>query len=121
MPMVEFLRISKISQPYTTRELSGPLPIRRTNKFVSIQRMLLRCTESSKVFHTDAGDVISLFALEVAAEGGVSKISSSWKVYNHLAEHRPDLIETLSQPWPYDGCVVSLQLSSISHAHSLFS
>ncbi|KAF7967849.1 hypothetical protein HWV62_32894 [Athelia sp. TMB] len=60
-------------------------------------------TTDKQVFHTDAGDVISLFALEVSAEGGVSKISSSWKVYNHLAEHRPDLIETLSQPWPYDG------------------
>ncbi|KAF7967852.1 hypothetical protein HWV62_32900 [Athelia sp. TMB] len=59
-------------------------------------------TTDPQVFHTDAGDIISLFALEVAAEGGVSKISSSWRVYNHIAEHRPDLIETLSQPWPFD-------------------
>ncbi|KAF7967898.1 hypothetical protein HWV62_32812 [Athelia sp. TMB] len=60
-------------------------------------------TTDPQVFHTDLGDIISLFALEVAAEGGVSKISSSWRVYNHIAEHRPDLIETLSQPWPFDG------------------
>ncbi|KZP03183.1 Clavaminate synthase-like protein [Athelia psychrophila] len=59
-------------------------------------------TTDKQVFHTDAGDIISLLALETAAEGGVSKISSSWRVYNHLAEHRPDLIATLSQPWPYD-------------------
>lgn len=58
-----------------------------------------------EVFHTDIGDIISLLALETAAEGGVSKISSSWRVYNHLAENRPDLIETLSQPWANDTCV----------------
>ncbi|KZP02489.1 Clavaminate synthase-like protein [Athelia psychrophila] len=60
-------------------------------------------TTDKQVFHTDSGDIISLLALETAAEGGVSKIGSSWRVYNHIAEHRPDLIETLSQPWPYDG------------------
>lgn len=56
-----------------------------------------------QVFHTDAGDIISLFALETAAEGGTSLISSSWRVYNHLAETRPDLINTLVEPWPIDG------------------
>lgn len=59
-------------------------------------------TTDPQVFHTDAGDIISLFALETAAEGGVSKISSSWKVYNYLAENRPDLIATLSEPWTFD-------------------
>jgi hypothetical protein len=59
-------------------------------------------TTDRQVFHTDAGDIISLFALDTAAEGGVSKISSSWRVYNDLAENRPDLINTLSQPWPFD-------------------
>lgn len=60
-------------------------------------------TTDPQVFHTDAGDIIALFALDTAAEGGVSKISSSWQVYNHIAEHRPDLIKTLSEPWPLDG------------------
>ncbi|KZP29806.1 Clavaminate synthase-like protein [Athelia psychrophila] len=60
-------------------------------------------TNFAKLFHTDGGDIVSLLALETAAEGGVSRISSSWRVYNHIAEHRPDLIETLSQPWPFDG------------------
>ena len=59
-------------------------------------------TTDRQVFHTDTGDIVSLFALETAAEGGVSKISSSWQVYNDLAENRPDLINTLSQPWPFD-------------------
>jgi hypothetical protein len=60
-------------------------------------------TTDRQVFHTDGGaDVVSLFALDTAAEGGISKISSSWRVYNDLAENRPDLINTLSQPWPVD-------------------
>ncbi|KDR86131.1 hypothetical protein GALMADRAFT_52396 [Galerina marginata CBS 339.88] len=60
-------------------------------------------TTDKQVFHTDAGDIISLFVLETAADGGLSRISSSWRVYNELAETRPDLIKTLAEPWPFDG------------------
>ncbi|KAF8954541.1 taurine catabolism dioxygenase TauD [Flammula alnicola] len=60
-------------------------------------------TTDKQVFHTDFGsDIVSLFALQIAAEGGVSRISSSWRIYNELAENRPDLIQTLSQPWAVD-------------------
>ena len=59
-------------------------------------------TTDKQVFHTDAGDVIALLCLEPAAEGGESKLSSSWKVYNELAESRPDLIRTLAEPWPVE-------------------
>lgn len=57
-------------------------------------------TAEKQVFHTDAGDVVALLCLETAAEGGRSKLSSSWKVYNELAETRSDLIRTLAEPWP---------------------
>ena len=60
-------------------------------------------TTDKQVFHTDRGDIISLFALDVAAHGGTSRISSTWKAYNELAATRPDLIRTLSEPWPVDG------------------
>ncbi|KIM38282.1 hypothetical protein M413DRAFT_448017 [Hebeloma cylindrosporum] len=60
-------------------------------------------TTDKQVFHTDQGaDIVSLFALQTAAEGGTSRISSSWRVYNELAATRPDLINVLSQPWPVD-------------------
>lgn len=62
-------------------------------------------TTDKQVFHTDIGDIVSLFALEEAAEGGTSRISSSWRVYNELAETRPDLIHTLSESWDFDGSV----------------
>ena len=60
-------------------------------------------TRDKQVFHTDEGDIVSLFALSAAASGGESKLASSWRVYNELAEKRPDLIRTLAGDWPHDG------------------
>lgn len=60
-------------------------------------------TTDKQVFHTDAGDIVSLFSLGVAAEGGESKLASSWRVYNELAATRPDIIKTLSEDWVFDG------------------
>lgn len=62
-------------------------------------------TNDKQVFHTDAGDIVSLFCLSPSARGGESKISSSWNVYNILAKERPDLIHTLSEDWVVDGYV----------------
>lgn len=59
-------------------------------------------TTEKQVFHTDSGDIIGLFALGEAAEGGQSYLSSSWHVYNVLAATRPDLIRTLAEPWISD-------------------
>ncbi|KAF9533569.1 hypothetical protein CPB83DRAFT_757892 [Crepidotus variabilis] len=59
-------------------------------------------TTDKQVFHTDVGDLIALMALDVAQEGGTSRISSTGRVYNELAATRPDLIQTLSEPWVLD-------------------
>lgn len=59
-------------------------------------------TTDKQVFHTDVGDIIALFALGAAEEGGESYLSSSWTVYNELAATRPDLIRTLAEPWDFD-------------------
>ncbi|CVL09167.1 hypothetical protein FPRO06_13377 [Fusarium proliferatum] len=56
-------------------------------------------TADKQVFHTDSGDIVSLFALSTAAEGGASRLASTWRVYNHIAATRPDLIHTLSERW----------------------
>ncbi|WPH01853.1 Clavaminate synthase-like protein [Acrodontium crateriforme] len=56
-------------------------------------------TSDKQVFHTDVGDLIALFSLGEAAEGGQSYLSSSWHVYNELAATRPDLIRVLSEIW----------------------
>ncbi|KAF8629559.1 hypothetical protein AX15_003391 [Amanita polypyramis BW_CC] len=59
-------------------------------------------TTDKQVFHTDSGDIVALFALDIASEGGTSRISSTWRAYNELAETRPDLVRTLAEPWPFD-------------------
>lgn len=64
-------------------------------------------TTDKQVFHTDVGDLIALMALATAEEGGTSRISSGARVYNELAATRPDLIHTLSEPWPLDRFVFS--------------
>lgn len=56
-------------------------------------------TTDKQVFHTDTGDIVSLFCLETALEGGASRLASTWRVYNEIARTRPDLIHTLSQNW----------------------
>ncbi|KAL4779591.1 hypothetical protein BJX76DRAFT_75446 [Aspergillus varians] len=56
-------------------------------------------TTDKQVFHTDSGDIVSLFALQTALHGGASKLTSTWRVYNEIARTRPDLIHTLSESW----------------------
>ncbi|KAI1075995.1 Clavaminate synthase-like protein [Whalleya microplaca] len=60
-------------------------------------------TTDKQVFHTDSGDIVSLFALATAAEGGASKLASTWQVYNEIARTRPDLIHTLTGNWDVEG------------------
>ncbi|KAL8377695.1 hypothetical protein RB595_008402 [Gaeumannomyces hyphopodioides] len=59
-------------------------------------------TTDKQVFHTDSGDIVSLFALGEAASGGASKLASTWRVYNELARTRPDLVRTLAEDWPVE-------------------
>lgn len=54
-------------------------------------------------YHTDIGDILALYTLSQAKKGGKSKITSSWTIYNDLAESRPDHIDTLQSPdWIFD-------------------
>lgn len=64
-------------------------------------------TTDKQVFHTDSGDIVSLFVLETAAEGGASKLASTWRVYNEIARTRPDLIHTLTENWNPEKYVAS--------------
>ena len=66
-------------------------------------------TTAEQPFHTDVGDVVSLMVLQTAAEGGISMLSSGGRVYNELASTRPDIIRTLSEPWPLDRLVIRWQ------------
>ena len=46
-------------------------------------------------------DVLALQVRQVAAQGGATLVSSSWKVYNELMKERPDVVQVLATPnWP---------------------
>jgi hypothetical protein len=57
-------------------------------------------SDGEVIFHTDVGDIVSLFALGEPATGGESLLASAWKVYNQLAATRPDLVKVLADDWP---------------------
>jgi len=59
-------------------------------------------TTDKQVFHTDIGDLIALLSIQTSASGGVSRISSGGRVYNEIANTRPDLIHVLKDNWPLD-------------------
>jgi hypothetical protein len=61
---------------------------------------------SLQPYHTDAGDILSLYALGQAYKGGKTKLASMGAIYNELAKTRPDRITTLQSPeWIFDSCV----------------
>src|SRR5690606_32521309 len=50
-------------------------------------------------FHTDSCDVVCLFVLQTAKSGGRSMIASSIAIHDEIARTRPDLLETLYEPY----------------------
>ncbi|KAJ5117454.1 hypothetical protein N7448_011086 [Penicillium atrosanguineum] len=57
-------------------------------------------SDGEVVFHTDVGDIVSLFVLSEPASGGECLLASGWRVYNALADTRPDLVRVLAADWP---------------------
>ncbi|MEM0969126.1 MAG: TauD/TfdA family dioxygenase [Verrucomicrobiota bacterium] len=58
-------------------------------------------TRKKLSFHTDRCDVIAFLCLQPAASGGENQIVSSLFLYHHLLRTRPDLCETLCEPFHY--------------------
>ncbi|MCC7273343.1 MAG: TauD/TfdA family dioxygenase [Alphaproteobacteria bacterium] len=50
-------------------------------------------------FHTDRSDVVALYCVRTAKEGGLSRIVSSVAVHNEILRRRPDLLELLYQDY----------------------
>lgn len=53
-------------------------------------------------FHCDAADAVGLLCLHTAKTGGQSRIVSSVAIFNEIFALRPDLIETLFEPFALD-------------------
>ena len=57
------------------------------------------------IFHADSCDVVGLMVLRTSRSGGLSKVASSVAVHNEIARQRPDLLDTLYEPfaWSWQG------------------
>lgn len=51
-------------------------------------------------FHTDTADLLALYTLQPAAQGGRSLLASSWRVYNSLASSHIDTLAKCN--WAFD-------------------
>lgn len=71
--------------------------IARTDPAVRLYR-----TRERQDFHTDGSDLVSLLCLSQAQAGGESLIASSAAIYNEMLRRRPDLLEVLYSPMPWD-------------------
>ncbi|KAK6354412.1 hypothetical protein TWF730_008818 [Orbilia blumenaviensis] len=58
----------------------------------------------AQVFHNDmTTDILCMYCVSAAERGGVNEYASFYRIYNYLAEERPDVIWTLkSEDWPFD-------------------
>ncbi|VUC27854.1 unnamed protein product [Clonostachys rosea] len=67
-------------------------PSQRGKIYVSAQ------DTNAQMYHSDAGgDVVSLMAVSLTGTGGASTVVSAGQVYNHLAQHRPDIARLLAE------------------------
>jgi hypothetical protein len=82
----EDVMITHITNYLRSKDDNRPLPAGHTDKEIT--------------FHTDIGDIVSLYALGIPAAGGESLLASTWKVYNEMAKTRPDLIRVLADNFP---------------------
>jgi hypothetical protein len=53
-------------------------------------------------FHTDAGEILALYHLQAAKQGGATLLASAWQVYNDLAYVYPEALQALSEDWVFD-------------------
>ncbi len=58
----------------------------------------LYATRARHRFHTDSCDLVGLFCVRPAKEGGLSSISSSATIYSEMRRQRPELAALLSRP-----------------------
>ncbi len=53
-------------------------------------------------YHTDGSDLVGLMCLRRAKTGGLSCVANVVAIYSELVKTRPDLVEALYQPLPWD-------------------
>lgn len=54
-----------------------------------------------QAFHTDLGDILTLYTQATSTTGGETMIVSSSQLYNDLSLTRPDLLHQFTKPWTF--------------------
>lgn len=82
-------------------------------------------TSARLEFHSDSSDIVGLFCLRPALEGGTSTVVSSVAIHDAVARQRPDLAPLLYEQWPHlsaiDGSVSYKPISAPNRHGRLFS
>lgn len=52
-------------------------------------------------YHSDSSDIVGLYCLHPAMQGGTSTVVSSVAVHDEVVRRRPDLSHLLYEPWPH--------------------
>jgi len=53
-------------------------------------------------FHTDAGDLLFLYCIEPAQQGGHTRLANAAAAYSQLQDQFPDAARLLLEPWHFD-------------------
>ncbi|KAI8952647.1 hypothetical protein F4801DRAFT_199439 [Xylaria longipes] len=56
-------------------------------------------TNGRLTFHTDLGEILTLYTLDISESAGETMIVSSSYLYNELAKTRPDLLHEFNEKW----------------------
>jgi hypothetical protein len=62
----------------------------------------LYTTAAAQPFHTDSADIVGLLCVANSISGGESQVVSTAAVYNDLLKKKPELAQTLTEPFPVD-------------------
>jgi hypothetical protein len=65
------------------------------------QKLRPAFTNGRLAFHTDLGDILSLFTIDVSNDGGETMLASSSQIYNELSELRPDLLHEFRKDYAF--------------------
>ncbi|RWA12638.1 hypothetical protein EKO27_g2470 [Xylaria grammica] len=56
-------------------------------------------TSNARAFHTNFGDIVSLYCINTSADGGASHLASLSQIYNQFLQNRLDVIRVLASDW----------------------
>jgi len=94
--------VRDITQHFPGQDIVSPSFTGEAMASVSASPKALRADIRTQTFHTDLGDIVSIYTASKGTSGGSFRVSSSYNIYNELRATRPDALRTLSEPFDFD-------------------